>query len=230
MKIALITGANRGIGYEMARQLGHKGFKVILTTRFTEKGEKAIDAILKEGIDASFVQMDVTDKISIREACKEVKAAFGRLDVLVNNAAVLSPEDNDLLNMPVSMIYQTMHTNAVGPLMVVRAFHSIMPEGSRVIMMSSGGGSITGGISTWAPVYCISKTTLNAITLQLSAALKGKGIVVNAVCPGWVRTDMGGKAAERPVSKGVETPVWLATEAPADLTGRFFRDKKEIPW
>ena len=229
-KYALNTGANKGIGFEIARQLGRKGYKIIITTRFSERGEKAVEIIRKEGIDAFFVQMDVTDKTSIREAYRIVCPETRQIDVLINNAGILLKNDNDLLSIPEAYIYQTMQSNAIGALMVTRAFLPMLPEGGRIVMISSGGGSISEGISTWAPVYCISKTTLNAITLQLAEALLPKKIAVNAVCPGWVRTDMGGSGAARPVEKGAETPVWLATEAPIELSGKFLRDKKEIPW
>lgn len=106
----------------------------------------------------------------------------------------------------------------------------MLRKGSRIINVSSDAGRILQGVSTWAPVYSLSKTTMNAITLQLAAALQPGGIAVNAMCPGWVKTDMGGSGASRSVDKGAETAVWLATEAAQSLTGKFFRDKKEISW
>ena len=229
-KHALITGANKGIGLEIARQLGKKGYRIIFTTRFTERGEQAVEIIKKEGIDAFFVQLDVTDTTSILEAFRIIRSETGQIDVLVNNAGVLMKGDDNILTMEASGIYQTMHSNAMGALMVTRTFYPLLPQGGRVIMISSTGGSISKHVSTWAPVYCVSKTALNAITLQLADALKDQKIAVNAVCPGWVMTEMGGPDAIRSVEKGAETPVWLATEAPIELSGKFFQDKKEIFW
>jgi len=113
------------------------------------------------------------------------------------------------------------------PFFVSQTFLPLIPRGGKIINISSGAGSICGGISGYAPLYSASKTAENALTLHLAQALKARGIAVNLVCPGWVRTDMGGPGAARPVEKGAETPVWLATEAPGNLTGKFFRDKKE---
>ncbi len=121
-------------------------------------------------------------------------------------------------------------TNAFGAFYTVQKFLPLLKKGSRIINVSSGGGQILKGVSTWAPVYCMSKSTLNVITMQLAEALKGKQIAVNAVCPGWVRTEMGGRGAIRSVHKGAETIVWLATEANGRVSGRFFRNKKEIQW
>lgn len=229
-KTALITGANKGIGYEIARQLGKRGFSVFLTARSSERGLQAIKQLSGEGIHATFVEMDVADETSIRRAFEQVESQTSHLDVIVNNAAVLLDGSYNVIHVPTDIIYQTIHTNSVGPLLVTRIFDSLLKKGSRVINISSGGGAISQGVSTFAPVYCISKTALSGVTLQLSSYYSGKGISVNAVCPGWVKTDMGGKGAHRSVEKGAETPVWLATEAPVDLTGKFFRDKKEIPW
>ncbi|MEZ4772717.1 MAG: SDR family NAD(P)-dependent oxidoreductase [Bacteroidia bacterium] len=229
-RTALITGANKGIGFEIARQLGKLGFSVFLTARSRERGLQAIELLSRERIRATFVEMDVTEEASIRRALDEVESETGHLDVIVNNAAVLLDGSHDIIHIPTEIIYQTIHTNSVGPLLVTRTFDPLLKKGSRIINISSGGGAISQGASTFSPVYCLSKTALSGVTLQLASYYSGKGIAVNAVCPGWVKTDMGGSGANRPVEKGAETPVWLATEAPLSLSGKFLRDKREIPW
>ena len=229
-KTALITGANRGIGFEIARQLGRRQFHIILTARNEEKLKQAVDQLQKEQIPVTPVVMDVEDIKSIQAAAKQVQANFKHIDVLINNAGILPSEDRSIIESDPSDIYQAFHINALGPLFVTQAFLDLLPKGARVINISSGAGAIADGESGWAPLYSATKTAENAITIHLAAALKHKQIAVNAVCPGWVRTDMGGQQASRPVEKGAETPVWLATEAPLRLTGKFLRDKKEIEW
>ncbi|MBK5269868.1 MAG: SDR family NAD(P)-dependent oxidoreductase, partial [Bacteroidia bacterium] len=172
--------------------------------------------------------MDVGDVNSIMSAFASVKDTIKNIDVLINNAGILIDENKPLLDFLPSEIQQTFSINALGPFFVSQIFLPLIQRGGRIINISSGAGSICGGISNYAPVYAASKTAENALMLHLAQALKSRGIAVNIVCPGWVRTDMGGRTATRSVEKGAETPVWLATEAPENLTGKFFRDKKEI--
>jgi NAD(P)-dependent dehydrogenase (short-subunit alcohol dehydrogenase family) len=174
--------------------------------------------------------MDVADFSSVQNAYLEIRETIASIDVLINNAGILLDESTPLLKISQSDFLQTFSTNAFGAFYTAQTFLPLMKRGSRIINVSSGGGQILNGISTWAPVYCMSKTMLNALTMQLAAALQSRGISVNAICPGWVKTDMGGTAASRTVAKGAETAVWLASDAPADTTGKFFRDKKEINW
>ena len=230
MKYAFITGANKGIGLETARQLGHKGFHVFLGVRSAVRGELAMRQLETDGVAASLILMDVSKPDSIQQALEEVKKHTEHLDVLINNAGILHDRNHGIFDMPEELFAETIQTNALGALHTVRIFRPLLKEGSRVINISSGGGAISEGVSTWAPAYCISKTTMNAVTLQLAAALRAEGIAVNAVCPGWVRTDMGGAAASRSVDEGADTPVWLASEAEIHHTGKFFRDRREIPW
>ncbi|MEM7371865.1 MAG: SDR family oxidoreductase [Bacteroidota bacterium] len=227
---ALITGANKGIGFEIARQLGQKGFHIFLGARNKSKGQAAHQQLSSEGIACSFVLMDVEQESSIQETFEHVRTKISQLDVLINNAAVLLDGNQSLMDIPCGEIEQTFRINIIGPILTTRIFQPLLQKGSRVVNISSGAGAITEGVSGFAPVYSISKTALNAVTLHFSHILSAKGIPVNALCPGWVRTDMGGSNASRSVEKGAETPVWLATEAPIDSTGKFFRDKKEIPW
>lgn len=149
--------------------------------------------------------------------------------MLVNNAGVLSSDDHRILDATLPLINETFAVNAIGPLLLTQAIAPLMPAGARVIMISSGGGSMSDAVGGWAAVYCVSKTLLNAITRQLANELSSREIAVNAVCPGWVRTDMGGKSAPRSVEQGVATAVWLATTETVP-SGKFLRDKKEIPF
>ena len=152
------------------------------------------------------------------------------LDVLVNNAGVIVDGDDAILEISDDLLRKTLETNTLGALRVTRAFAPLLRKSKapRVINVSSGSGQLTGGADGWAPAYSISKSALNGVTSQLAAALPK--FAVNAVCPGWVRTDMGGENASRSVEEGADTIVWLASEAPHKLTGKFLRDRKEIPW
>ncbi len=229
-KTALITGSNKGIGFETARQLGKKGFKVFISGRNEERVKKSHEKLINAGIDTEMLIMDISDLESIQRAAIEFMKLSLKLDVLINNAAILLKEDRSLLTNSASIIENTVQTNCYGAINVTREFLQFIPNGGRIINISSGGGSMTDAVGGWSPAYCVSKTTLNMITKQLAFELLGKNIAVNSVCPGWVRTDMGGNAASRSVEKGAETSVWLANEAPQSLTSKFIRDKKEIPW
>ncbi len=229
MTTALITGANKGIGYEVARQLAEKGFHVFIGARNRDAGRKAADEIAKSG-EATFLEIDVTDNASVTAAAREFAKAADLLDVLVNNAGIIVDGDDAILEISDELLRKTLETNTLGALRVTRAFVPLLRKSKapRVINVSSGGGQLTGGADGWSPAYCISKTALNAVTSQLATALPK--FSVNSVCPGWVRTDMGGQGASRSVEEGADTIVWLAADAPQELTGKFLRDRKEIPW
>lgn len=223
MKTVLITGAYRGLGYETARQLSERGWRVILTARRKKEGAVAA-AKLK---NATFLEMDITDVGSVARAAKQVKS----LDVLINNAAIIPEHDQDVLTIAPEVMGSTIETNALGALSVSQAFvpHLLKSSGGRIVNVSSGAGQLS-DMGTWAPAYSTSKTTLNAITCLLAAALKEKGIAVNSVCPGWCRTEMGGSGAPRSPEEGAAGIVWLAADAPQDKTGLFWRDKEVIAW
>ena len=229
MKTVLVTGANKGIGREVARQLAAKGFHVFVGARNAKAGRKAAEEIAKQG-KATFLEIDVADNGSVSTAAREFSDIEDRLDVLVNNAGIIVDGDDAILETSDDLVRKTLETNTLGPLRVTRAFVLLLRKSKapRVINVSSGGGQLTGGADGWAPAYCISKTALNGVTVQLAAALPK--FAVNSVCPGWVRTDMGGANATQSVQEGADTIVWLASEAPQDLTGKFLRDRKEIPW
>jgi NAD(P)-dependent dehydrogenase (short-subunit alcohol dehydrogenase family) len=174
--------------------------------------------------------MDVSKPESIEKAALSFASKNLKIDVLVNNAGIIVRGDNQLHKNDNSILIRTIETNSYGPLRVTNAFLPFINSPGRIVMVSSGGGVLNGEVGGWSPAYCVSKTLLNAITKQLAYEIKDKNISVNAVCPGWVRTDLGGEGASRSVEKGAETPVWLATEALNNLTGLFFRDKNVISW
>ena len=230
MKTALITGANKGIGREVARQLAAKGFHVFVGARNTKAGRKATEEIAREPGKATFLEIDVVNNDSVTNAAREFSNIADHLDVLVNNAGIIVDGDNAILKISDDLFRKTLETNTLGVLRVTRAFVPLLRKSKlpRVINVSSGGGQLTGGADGWAPAYCISKTALNGVTVQLAEALPK--FAVNSVCPGWVRTEMGGENASRSVEEGADTIVWLASEAPQDLTAKFLRDRKEIQW
>ena len=224
----LITGANRGIGYETAKQLKERGFFVVLSARDVTEGQSAATEL-----GVKFLQIDVADEKSISAAATEFKERFGdSLDVLVNNAGIYPDGDESILEVGKTQLFHALLTNTLGPLLVTRLFQKLLEnseEGGRLINLSSKLGQLSDMGGT-APTYSISKTALNAVTRQLSSALGEKQIAVNSVSPGWVRTDMGGENAELSVEEGADSIVWLADEAPHSLTGKFIRDRKEIEW
>lgn len=226
--IALVTGANRGIGFEVVRQLALRNVKVYLTSRRAQSGEDAANRLKSRGLDVSFIPLDVTDHNSVKEAFRSFKLKEECLDILINNAGVMQ-DHGSVVDLDPDLLRRTLETNAFGPLEVIRQFLPVMPRGGKIINLSSGLGSLN-DMQSYAPAYSLSKTLVNGLTRQFAAALIGRGIMVNSVCPGWVRTDMGGSAAPRPVQLGAETVVWLALDAPMDVTGKFLRDKKEISW
>jgi NAD(P)-dependent dehydrogenase (short-subunit alcohol dehydrogenase family) len=228
-KVALVTGANKGIGFEVARQLARQGFQVFLGARDEKAGGAAAEKLRADG-DIIFLKIDISDAKSIRAAAEELSRQSERLDVLVNNAGILLDEDKSALTMTPEIFETTLRTNTLGPWLVAQAFAPLLEKSNspRIVNVSSGGGQLEDGADGWAPGYCVSKTALNGVTVQLAAALPK--CAVNSVCPGWVRTDMGGAGADRSVGEGAATVVWLATEAPHDLTGKFVKDRKVIPW
>ncbi len=239
---ALVTGANKGIGLEIARQLARRGFRVFLGARDAGRGQDALEQLRAEekaivaAENLEFLSLDVADPASIARAAADLGARTGgRLDALVNNAAILEDEPGGtVLDLDPARLARTLETNLHGPLRLTQAVAGLLaaaPDGGRVVNLSSGLGQLH-DMEAGYPAYSISKTALNALTRQLAAAFRARAqrVSVNTMCPGWVRTDMGGAGAERTVEHGADTAVWLATEAPADLTGRFFRDRQEIPW
>ena len=227
-RIALVSGANRGIGREVVRQLAARGVTTILGSRDEEKGRTAA-----EGIDGEVAvrRLDVTDERGIRNLAHEVEEEFGRLDVLVNNAGVALDAGESGLNADLDVVRETLEMNLFGAWQLCEAFVPLMQRNNygRIVNVSSGMGALN-EMGGGTPAYRVSKTALNALTRILASELRGSGILVNSVCPGWVRTDMGGSGASRSVEEGADTLVWAATLANNGPTGGFFRDRCPIPW
>lgn len=229
-RIALVTGANRGIGREVCRQLAGMGLRVILTARDPQQGEAAARLMQRDGLEVAFCPLDVNDPAAVAAAQAFVEERYGRLDVLVNNAAIYPDEGATIFDVPLDTVDETLRVNLYGPLLLCRAFAPGMTRRNygRIVNVSSESGQLsTMGAST--PSYAISKAALNALTRIVAAEARGN-VKVNAVCPGWVRTDMGGPAAPRSVEQGAEGIVWLATLPDDGPTGGFFRDRRPIPW
>jgi NAD(P)-dependent dehydrogenase (short-subunit alcohol dehydrogenase family) len=201
-KTALITGANKGIGFEIARQLGALGFQVIVSGRDHGRVKKAVDQLHKSDINAIALIMDVGDVKSIRAAFESIRSTIKTVHVLINNAGIVISEDKSFLEFIPEEVHTTFSVNALGPYFVSQTFLPLIPKGGRIINISSGAGSICGGISNYAPLYSASKTAENALTMHLAQALKPKSIAANLVCPGWVKTDMGGPGASRVAGDG----------------------------
>lgn len=234
-KTFLVTGANKGIGYEIARQLAETGAHVYVGARDTSRGQAAADKLRGEfpAAGITFLPLDVADSGSIDRAVATLSSGVKFLDGLINNAGVHDDEiDASILSTDIDLIRRTLDTNTFGPLYLTQKLAPLLAkakDGGRVVNLSSGLGQLS-EMEDGHPAYSISKTALNAVTRQLASAFKQQGITVNSVCPGWVKTDMGGENAQRTVDEGADTPVWLVTEAPASLTGEFLRDRKSIPW
>jgi NAD(P)-dependent dehydrogenase (short-subunit alcohol dehydrogenase family) len=228
-KTALVTGANKGIGFEVARQIARQGFRVFLGARNAKTGRAAAEKLSDDG-EVIFLEIDISNEKSIRAAVEEVSRQSDRLDVLVNNAGLLLDEDKSALTITPEIFETTLRTNTLGPWLVAQAFAPLLKQSpaARIVNVSSSGGQLQDGADGWAPAYCVSKTALNGVTVQLAAALPK--FAVNSVCPGWVRTDMGGENATRSIGEGAASIVWLAIKAPQDLTGNFIKDRKVIPW
>lgn len=231
-KVILVTGANKGIGLEIVKQLAKLGNNVILTSRNENLGLKAVNELKEEELNVDYCQLEVTDDKSIENACNYVKNKYGKLDVLINNAGVFleGEGNNSFHNFDIDVIKDTMEINFFGVLKVSKNFVDLLKLSNdpRIINMSSGMGQLSemgGGYIG----YRISKVSLNALTRIMSNELRRHKIKVNTMCPGWVKTDMGGPNATRELPQGADTAVWLATVEDCP-TGKFFRDRKEIAW
>ncbi|MGL4397486.1 MAG: SDR family NAD(P)-dependent oxidoreductase [Hyphomicrobium sp.] len=234
--IALVTGGNRGIGREIVRQLARAGLVTVLGARDAAKGAAAAaDIRAKDGLTVTSVALDVTDDASIAAAVRDIEKRHGPIDVLVNNAAILIDKPNgfdaSLFEMTAETMRATFETNVIAPSLLMKAIVPGMRERGygRVVNVSSTAGQLA-EMGAGFPAYRTSKAALNAVT-RIAAAEVGRGDVkINAMNPGWVRTDMGGKNAPRSVAEGAETAVWLATLPSDGPTGGFFEDNKTIPW
>lgn len=227
-KIALVTGANRGIGFAIAKTLIQKDYIVILTARNEASGQEAIHNLGNpDGI--YFHPLDVSDQASVDQVKTYIEQTFGRLDVLINNAGINYDTWQKATNADLSNVQETLDTNLLGPWRMANAFIPLMKKQGygRIVNVSSGAGALP-GMAGGTPAYSVSKAALNVLTIKLAAELPIDDILVNAVCPGWVRTDMGGSGASRSPEKGAETIVWAAELPTGGPSGKFFRDRKEI--
>ncbi|HEX6099211.1 MAG TPA: SDR family NAD(P)-dependent oxidoreductase [Thermoanaerobaculia bacterium] len=222
-RTVLVTGANRGLGLATARALASRGYSVIVTARTLAKAEAAAADI--DGARAE--ELDVAEPDSIAALQKRVPD----VDILINNAAVALDEHISVLDVGRDLVQTTMQTNFRGPLLLCQAYVPGMRRRrwGRVVNVSSGAGQLL-TMRDYAPSYSMSKAALNALTRQFAAATKGTGVLVNSICPGWVRTDMGGPNATSSIEEGIDTIVWAATLPDDGPTGGFFRDRKPIPW
>ncbi|MCY8454362.1 SDR family oxidoreductase [Bacillus spizizenii] len=230
-QVVLVTGGNRGIGYELAKQLGVNGFKVILASRDPVLGPEAAQKLRASGLDVSFVLIDVEDQESIRQAVITVNEQYGRLDVLINNAGVYLDKNEKLLYMDPSILEKTMAINFFGAYHVMRSFIPLMEKQGygRIINVSSEYGAVSEMSDQGVGAYKLSKLALNGLTRLAAAEIKGD-IKINAVDPGWVSTDMGGPSAPRTPKEAAESIFWLATIGPDGPNGEFFRDRERIDW
>jgi NAD(P)-dependent dehydrogenase (short-subunit alcohol dehydrogenase family) len=232
-RVALITGANRGIGFEIARQLARRGLRIVLGAREAREGDRAAGELAAEG-SVMAETIDVTDAASVERAIGAMSARFGRIDVLVNNAGVLIDSGQSATRIPLDDVRKTLDVNLIGAWRVSQAVLPLMRRQryGRIVNVSSSMGTladVAGSAGGW-PAYRLSKTALNTLTMLLASELRGENVLVNAASPGWVRTRMGGDGAPRSAEEGADTPVWLATLPDGGPSGQLFLDRKRIDW
>ena len=230
-RVVVVTGANRGIGLEVVRQLAVRGDCPVLAARDLHRGRAAADSLrTRDGVEVDVVRLDVGDPAGCAGAAEEVRARRGRVDVLVNNAAVHYDIGERATTADLRTVQEALDTNLLGAWRAASAFLPLLRErgSARIVNVSSEAGSLT-NMGGGTPAYSVSKTALNALTRMLAAELRSDGVLVNSVCPGWVATDMGG-AGGRPVADGARSVLW-AVDLPDDgPTGGFFRDGWPLPW
>ncbi|MGI8597106.1 MAG: SDR family oxidoreductase [Thermoleophilaceae bacterium] len=227
-RVAVISGANRGIGLEAARQLAQKGYRVIIGSRDEQKGREAA-----EGLDGTVEarQLDVSDPESVERFAREVEGEVDYLDALINNAGVIGDTGRRGTDADLDEVKEVLETNVFGAWRLTQALAPLLEKSGhgRVVNISSGMGQLS-DMNGGAPSYRVSKTALNALTRIFANELGESGVKVNSACPGWVQTDMGGSGAARTVDEGADTPVWLATLPEDGPTGGFFRSREPIDW
>ena len=229
--IALVTGANRGLGLEVSRRLAAAGMRVYLGSRDLKKGQQAAEQLREQGFEVEPIELDVTHNKEVSAARKHIEKNSGSLSVLINNAGVYVDEGASVFDVLPESFRRTMAVNFYGALGMCREFLPPMVSRGygRVVNVSSGCGALT-DMQGHDPAYRVSKTALNALTRIVAVEAGGGNIKVNSVCPGWVRTDMGGKEATLSVEEGAEGIVWAATLPDDGPTGGFFRRGKAIDW
>ncbi|MBK1723716.1 SDR family oxidoreductase [Thiocystis violacea] len=233
-RVAVVTGAYRGLGLETCRQLADKGYRVVLTARREAEGRKAAAGLAQGGLDVGYQPLDVTDEVSIQGLVEVVKRDFGRLDVLINNAGIFpdpAPGSGaeSIFDASLETIRNGLETNTLGALRLCQLLIPLMKGSGRVVNVSSGMGQLS-DMNGCCPGYRLSKTALNAVTRIFADELRGSDVKINSVCPGWVRTEMGGAAAPLDVIEGVRGILWAATLPENGPSGGFFRHGEPISW
>jgi len=232
-RIAVVSGGNRGIGLEICRQLATLNLRVVLTARDEAKGRTACGKLAEGGLDVVFHPLDVSSDASVAEFQRFTERELGRWDVLINNAGVYLDDEKSSLDVEMATFRRTLETNLTGVLQLTQAALPRMrgQRYGRIVNVSSDMGAHNAGLAAGGyPSYRVSKAALNALTRVMAADLRGTNILVNAMSPGWVRTDMGGSSAPRSVKEGADTAVWLAMLPDKGPTGGYFRDRKPVKW
>jgi NAD(P)-dependent dehydrogenase (short-subunit alcohol dehydrogenase family) len=229
-KIAVVPGSNRGIGFATVKELLNKGYQVILTARKEQDGMAALNQLGRPA-HLDFHTLDVSDMNSINTIKEYVIEKYGQLDILINNAGINYDTWQSASNANLEEVQQTLETNVFGAWNMIKAFYPLMEKNKygRIVNVSSGAGSLN-EMGSGTPGYSISKAALNVLTIKFAQELSNKNILINSVCPGWVRTDMGGSSAPRSPKEGSETIIWAAELPNNSASGKFFRDMKEIDW
>jgi NAD(P)-dependent dehydrogenase (short-subunit alcohol dehydrogenase family) len=229
-RVAVVTGANRGIGLEVVRQLAGDGFTAILAARDPDRGATAAERLRSEGLDIETRQLDVSDPASVAAFGAALERDHDRLDALVNNAAIHYDTWQTGVEADLDVVREALETNLLGAWRTTQACLPLLrrPGSARIVNVSSGAGALT-DMGGGAPAYRVSKTALHALTRVLANELRRDGILVNAVCPGWVATDMGGPGG-RPVADGAASVMWAVRLPDDGPTGGFFRDGRRIDW
>jgi NAD(P)-dependent dehydrogenase (short-subunit alcohol dehydrogenase family) len=235
--IALVTGANKGIGYEIAAGLGARGMSVGVGARDDGRRAVAVEKLRASGVDAFGVPLDVTDDESVAAAARLLEERAGRLDVLVNNAAITGGGPQEPTVVDLATVRTVVETNVLGVIRVTNAMLPLLRRSTspRIVNMSSGVASLTrqsqgGDVGPISAAYAPSKTFLNAVTIQYVKELQGTNILVNAACPGYVATDLNGHRGHRTPEQGAATAIRLATLPDGGPTGGFFEDAGVVPW
>ena len=229
-RTALVTGGNKGIGFAICQGLLANGFEVIIAARSLDKGKAAAEK-LSNGSPVRVVELDITNDESIRRAAEDLGQQIESLDVLVNNAGIYPDDGVNILTISRDLLTRTLNTNTFSAVRVTQAFLPLLEKApsARVVNVSSGYGQLN-SLSADVPSYCLSKLALNGATIMLAEALRSKNIVVNAIDPGWVSTDMGGASAPRTPEQGADTAVWLAAKDSLSESGKLWRDRAEVPY
>jgi NAD(P)-dependent dehydrogenase (short-subunit alcohol dehydrogenase family) len=236
-KIALVTGANRGLGFEISRQLARQNIRVVMGVRDTIKSQETVNQLLQDGFDVELQWLEVTNSESIKAINNYLAKTYGKLDILINNAGICLDSGVQPSEVSLSIIRQTLETNFIGAVAITQALLPLIHQSKagRIVNVSSGRGSLTQHSDPSCHyaktlAYNTSKAALNSFTVMLAAELRNTAIKVNSADPDWCRTDMGTEAATHSAVEGADTPVWLAT-LPADgCTGGFFNSRRSIPW